>query len=97
MDQEPKEPIPIVPLQFDVPSPECAANIADVELLTVGDYVKLYVAEEMLWAKVTSASKRKNEVTGKVDRTSDYVELNGLKMNDEVSFEKKHIFKVFKK
>ena len=95
MEEESKQPFVMAAVQFDVPSPESAANKWDIDNVDVGDFAKICFAEEPMWAKVTKIDGEK--IKGTIDRTSDYVELNGLKNGDEIEFERKHIFKIIKK
>lgn len=74
------------PETFKVPSK------ADMDKLTNGDLVKIAVDSERFWVRVETVEGDK--VTGSIYSDLVLTQYHGLKAQDHIEFEKKHIYSI---
>lgn len=74
------------PETFKVPSKE------DLDKLTKMDLVKIAVDSERFWVRIETVDGDK--ITGKVYSDLILTQYHGLKQNDDIEFEKKHIYAI---
>ena len=75
-----------MPETFPIPSREA------LDKLTTGDLVRVCVDNERFWVRVEIIQDEK--VTGIIYSDLLHTAYHGLKANDPIEFEKKHIFRI---
>lgn len=75
-----------LPQTFPVPSQESLDKIVS------GDLVRICVEPERFWVRVAAVEDTK--VTGTIYTDMIHTDTHGLKANDQIEFEKKHIFRI---
>lgn len=74
------------PETFKVPSPQV------LDKLTKGDLVKICVSDERFWVRIETVEGDK--VIGNIYSDLIRTKYHGLKANDHIEFEKKHIYSI---
>lgn len=75
------------PDKFEIPSPE------QIKALKVGNFVKICASGERFWVKLTEINEGK--YTAIVVNELLYTDIHGIKINDKIEFETKHIYSVY--
>jgi hypothetical protein len=80
----------INPGTFEVP------DMASVEALEPGDFVKVIVGRERFWVKLlnVSAGKRHIRLTGRIDNDLVMTDEHGLQLGDTVRFQPQHVIDI---
>lgn len=76
------------PATFEAPSKE------ELYALEEGDIVKVCCADERFWTIIEKVDGEK--IHAIVDNELMYTEVHGLRLEDKIEFEKRHIYSVFK-
>lgn len=83
------------PRTFPIPSKEMISSVGRGNFVKIGAEFPNHgnVNGERFWVRVTAITG--STFTGKVNNDLVYTQQHGLKLNDEISFESKHILDVY--